>query len=107
VIDCYSKKIIGRPMDDHYQTPLITAAITHAASRTTLTPGAVFHSDRGSKLHFVRLRESPGRSRNTPIDGPDRHLPVNRPIGPLGGGCLTRAVGGIAVGVLEVGAAGE
>ncbi|MBZ2199399.1 DDE-type integrase/transposase/recombinase [Ruania sp. N2-46] len=48
VIDCYSKKIIGWAMDDHYQSPLITAAITHAASRTTLAPGAVFHSDRGS-----------------------------------------------------------
>ncbi|MGH8966470.1 MAG: IS3 family transposase [Actinomycetes bacterium] len=42
VIDCYSKKIIGWAMDDHYQTPLITAAITHAASRTTLAPAPCF-----------------------------------------------------------------
>lgn len=71
VIDCYSKKIIGWAMDDHYQTPLISAAIKHAAARTRLASRAIFHSDRGSNytsfeygqvLNRLDLRRSVGRT---------------------------------------------
>ena len=71
VIDCYSKKVIGFAMDDHYQTSLITAAINHATTRTTITPEAVFHSDRGSNytsfeygqtLGALGIRRSVGRT---------------------------------------------
>ncbi len=71
VIDCYSKKVVGWAMDDNYQTPLIVTAIQHAARREALTPGAVFHSDRGSNytsydfgtvLANLDIRRSVGRT---------------------------------------------
>ncbi|WP_432995763.1 IS3 family transposase [Dactylosporangium sp. CA-233914] len=48
VIDCYTKAVIGWAIDNHYRTPLLTAAITMAARNHQLQPGAIFHSDRGS-----------------------------------------------------------
>lgn len=48
VIDCHTKAIIGYAMDDHYRTPLISAAIINAARNTPLAPDAIFHTDRGS-----------------------------------------------------------
>lgn len=71
VIDCCTKKVIGWAMADHYQTPLIEAALTMAALNTPLTAGAIFHSDRGSnytsdafaqKLKSLNLRQSVGRT---------------------------------------------
>ena len=34
VLDCASRKVIGWAMDDHYKTPLITAAIDMASGRS-------------------------------------------------------------------------
>uniref|UniRef100_UPI001C5FA4A5 DDE-type integrase/transposase/recombinase n=1 Tax=Pseudonocardia nigra TaxID=1921578 RepID=UPI001C5FA4A5 len=48
VIDCHTRMVIGYAMGDNYKTPLITAALRHAAARGALQPGAIFHSDRGS-----------------------------------------------------------
>jgi putative transposase len=71
VIDCHTKAIVGWAMDDHYKTPLITAAITMAARNHHLFPGAIFHSDRGSNytsaefattLHRLGIRQSVGRT---------------------------------------------
>ena len=61
VIDCHTKEIIGWAMDDNYKTPLIESAITMAARNHDLTPGAIFHSDRGSNYtsqQFARTLES-------------------------------------------------
>ncbi len=38
VIDCYTKAVIGWAMDDHYRTPLISAAIPMAARNHNLKP---------------------------------------------------------------------
>jgi putative transposase len=71
VIDCATRKVTGWAMDDHYRTPLITAAIEMAARNTELPPGAVFHSDRGSNytssefagvLERLGIRQSVGRT---------------------------------------------
>lgn len=71
VIDCYSKKVIGYAMADHYKTSLITTAIERAARNVTLAEGAIFHSDRGSNytsgefaetLKRHGLRQSVGRT---------------------------------------------
>ncbi len=48
VIDCHTKMVIGYAMGADYKTPLIAAALRHAASRADLVPAAIFHSDRGS-----------------------------------------------------------
>lgn len=49
VIDCHSKTVVGWSMADHMRTELISDAITMAAGRVRLQPGAVFHSDRGTQ----------------------------------------------------------
>ena len=71
VIDCASRKVIGWAMDDHYRTPLITAAMGMASRNIALPPDAVFHSDRGSNytstefatvLDQLGIRQSVGRT---------------------------------------------
>ena len=71
VIDCHTKEVIGWAMDDNYKTPLIAEAIGMAARNHDLTPGAVFHSDRGSNytsaefaavLKRLEIRQSVGRT---------------------------------------------
>ena len=71
VIDCCTKEIVGYAMDDHYQTPLISRAVRNAARNIKLTPGAIFHSDRGSNymsaeyaavLKELNIRQSAGRT---------------------------------------------
>jgi putative transposase len=71
VIDCHTKAVIGWAIDDNYKTPLISAAIGMAARNHDLTPGAIFHSDRGSNytstefagvLDRLGIRQSIGRT---------------------------------------------
>lgn len=71
VIDCATRKVAGWAMDDHYRTPLISAAIRMAARNADLPAGAVFHSDRGSNytsgefagvLEGLGIRQSVGRT---------------------------------------------
>ncbi len=71
VIDCFSRKIVGRAMADNYKTPLIQEAIRMAARNLPLPSGAIFHSDRGSNytsgdfvqtLRELGLRPSVGRT---------------------------------------------
>ena len=70
VIDCCSREVIGWSMADHMRTSLVCAAITMAAGRGGLQPGAIFHSDRGAQytsaefaahLGAFNLRGSMGR----------------------------------------------
>jgi hypothetical protein len=49
VIDCCSREVIGWSMADHMRTSLVCDAISMAAGRGQLEPGAIFHSDRGSQ----------------------------------------------------------
>lgn len=58
VIDCASKEVIGWAMDDHYKTPLITAAIEMAQRNHTIAPKAIFHSDRGSNYTSTEFAEA-------------------------------------------------
>jgi putative transposase len=71
VIDCHTKMVIGYAMDDNYKTPLINQALRRAAHNTTCTPGAIFHSDRGSNytshefaatVTELGMRQSVGRT---------------------------------------------
>jgi putative transposase len=71
VIDCATRKVAGWAMDDNYRTPLISSAIEMAARNLGLSPGAVFHSDRGSNytsaefagvLDGLGIRQSVGRT---------------------------------------------
>lgn len=48
VIDCHTKMVVGYSMGEDYKTPLIQAALHHAARRGELQRCAIFHSDRGS-----------------------------------------------------------
>jgi len=49
VIDCHTKAVIGWSMAEHMRTDLIADALTMATLNYQLTPGAVFHSDRGTQ----------------------------------------------------------
>jgi transposase InsO family protein len=71
VIDCHTKMVVGYAMDDNYKTPLIEAALHHAAGRVEFAPDAIFHSDRGSNytshefaeaISKLGLRHSVGRT---------------------------------------------
>ena len=71
VIDCHTKMVVGYAMGDNYQTPLISAALHHAAQTFPLEPEAIFHSDRGSNytsrefaatLTELNVRQSVGRT---------------------------------------------
>jgi len=55
VIDCHTKAVVGWAMGDNYKTPLIENAIRMAARNYTLTPDAIFHSDRGSNYTSARF----------------------------------------------------
>ncbi len=71
VIDCHTKAVIGYAMDDHYKTPLVSAALDAAVRNGMLGADAIFHSDRGSnytsaefgdKLCSLGIRQSVGRT---------------------------------------------
>jgi len=71
VIDCHTKAVVGWAVDDNYKTGLISSAIRMAARNHGLSPGAVFHSDRGSNytsaefaavLTGLDIRQSVGRT---------------------------------------------
>lgn len=49
VIDVCTRQVIGWSMADHMRTSLICDAVSMAAGRTELVPGAIFHSDRGTQ----------------------------------------------------------
>lgn len=57
VIDCHTKAVVGWAMDDHYKTPLITAAIDMAVRNHAIQPKAIFHSDRGSNYTSAEFAE--------------------------------------------------
>ena len=45
VIDCCSREVVGWSMADQMRTGLVCDAISMAAGRATLQPGAIFHRD--------------------------------------------------------------
>jgi transposase InsO family protein len=70
VIDCCTREVVGWSMATHMRASLVCDAISMAAGRGNLEPGAIFHSDRGSQytsaefsahLGALNLRGSMGR----------------------------------------------
>ncbi len=70
VIDCCTREVIGWSMATHMRAGLVCDALSMAAGRGRLEPGAIFHSDRGSQytsaelashLGALNLRGSMGR----------------------------------------------
>lgn len=49
VLDCFSKKVVGYALADHMRTELVTDALGMAIRNSSIRPGAVFHSDRGTQ----------------------------------------------------------
>ena len=47
VIDCYSRRLVGRAIADHMRTELVEAALKAAAATRGSLKGAIFHSDHG------------------------------------------------------------
>ena len=70
VIDCCTRQVVGWSMATHMRTSLICDAISMAASRGSVQPQAIFHSDRGTQytsaefavhLGALNVRGSMGR----------------------------------------------
>jgi len=70
VIDCCTREVVGWSMATHMRTSLVCDALSMAAARGGLAPGAIFHSDRGTQytsaefavhLRVLNLRGSMGR----------------------------------------------
>jgi putative transposase len=58
VIDCYSRKVIGHAVANHFRTELTKEAIRSAiANRGGRVEGVIFHSDRGSNYTSVDFRD--------------------------------------------------
>jgi transposase InsO family protein len=71
VIDCFNKEVIGYAMADHMRAELVCEALDMAARNHRLSPGCIFHSDRGSQytsaefaaaLAHHTMRQSLGRT---------------------------------------------
>ena len=60
VIDCCTRQVVGWSMAEHMRTSLVCDAITMAAGRGSVQPGAVFHSDRGSQYTSAEFRSHLG-----------------------------------------------
>jgi putative transposase len=70
VIDCCTRQVLGWSMATHMRASLVCDAISMAAARGGVKPGAIFHSDRGSQytsaefaahLGALKLQGSMGR----------------------------------------------
>ncbi|MEV4944045.1 DDE-type integrase/transposase/recombinase [Streptomyces zaomyceticus] len=49
VLDCFSRKVVGRSIADHMPTDLVADALRMAAGIRGSLDGAVFHSDHGAQ----------------------------------------------------------
>jgi putative transposase len=70
VIDCCTREVVGWSMATHMRASLVCDAVSMAAARGNVKPGAIFHSDRGSQytsaefsahLGALNMRGSMGR----------------------------------------------
>jgi transposase InsO family protein len=50
VIDCHTKAVVGWAMAEHMKASLVRDAIEMAATNVAVTPGCIFHSDRGTQF---------------------------------------------------------
>lgn len=57
VIDLCSRKIVGWALADHMRTELVTDALKQALGSRHITPGLIFHSDRGSQYGSGAYRQ--------------------------------------------------
>jgi putative transposase len=71
VLDCCTKEVVGYALGEHFRTELIVEAMEMARRDRRFSPGAIFHSDRGSNYmsgtfaDYCRrhdLRKSVGRT---------------------------------------------
>ena len=115
VMDMYSRRIVGWQVSTSLHTTLALDALEmglwnrdrvgqprESGSETT---DLVHHSDRGVQYRAVRYTERLEDADVVASVGSQGRLPVNRPIRLVGAGCLNWLVAGIALRVLEVGAA--
>ncbi len=77
VIDCCTREVVGWSMATHMRTRLVCDALSMAAGRGGLAPGAIFHSDRGTQYHAIyqrRIRRSTARFEPAGLDGTPRSM---------------------------------
>jgi transposase InsO family protein len=57
VIDLASRRVVGWAMADHMRAELVCDALRMAIENRQPTPGAIFHSDRGTQPRFNRSKQ--------------------------------------------------
>jgi len=55
VVDCYSRRVVGRSIADHLRADLVVDALEMAVARRRPEPGLVHHSDQGSQYVSLAL----------------------------------------------------
>ena len=84
VRDAFSNRIVGWKTSDRCDTDLILGALEYGIwSRDVRDGQLIHHSDRGSNLYVVPLRESFARQRDPALDGLGRRLVRQRADGEL------------------------
>ena len=58
VIDLYSRMVVGWSVQPHMRASLVDDALRMALGRRDVTPGSIFHSDRGSQYTSDKFRKT-------------------------------------------------
>jgi putative transposase len=61
VIDLCSRKIVGWALADHLRSELVMDALRQALGSRRISPGLIFHSDRGSQYGSIAYRQLLGK----------------------------------------------
>ena len=57
VEDMWSRRVVGHALDDHLRAQSVVEALQMALGRRAVTPGLIFHSDRGKQYIDGKVRE--------------------------------------------------
>ncbi|MCX4428566.1 IS3 family transposase [Streptomyces mirabilis] len=75
VIDLFSRRLLGYAMGERHDAELVVASLhMAAATRGGDVRGAIFHSDRGSRISVPALQAGLPPARRDPVHGPCRFM---------------------------------
>ena len=79
VIDAFSRRVVGWSIADHLRAEIVVDALQMAIwRRNGREAGTVMHTDHGSQIHLLGLRQTASRGRHPRLDGLGRRCPRQR-----------------------------
>ena len=79
VIDAFSRRVVGWSIAGHIRSELVVDALQMAIwRRNGREAGTVMHTDHGSQIHLLGLRQTASRGRHPRLDGLGRRCPRQR-----------------------------